>query len=454
MELRDYQFEIIENIKKVWRQGFKSPCVVAPCGAGKTIVLAEIAKRTTDNKKHIMFIVHRKELCEQVEKTFISYGVDMNYCSINMIQTLVKRLDKAIKPDLILVDENHHGKASSYTKVFDYFNCHRIGVTATPVRLDGSGLSEVNDCLIESVSAKWLIENNFLSPAKVYSAPFIDTSKLKTKTGDYDQKQVEEIMSTSTIYGDIVKHWKEKANNKKTIVYCATVNYSIDIANKFVEAGIKAKHIDGKTKKEDREHIIDQFRKGEITMLCNCDIVSEGFDIPDCECVILLRPTKSLVLFIQQSMRCMRFKEGKQGVILDHVANTFFHGLPWQDRTWSLEGKKKKRGEKEKNTSTTNTCEDCFYTWDKEEGRICPNCGTEIKITEREIKIKECIELIEITEKMFIKSRKQKRQELKEIQENRNYKKGWVWHQMKKFDEEKNNEIENLKKKIIKYKEA
>lgn len=449
MFLRDYQLEIIDNIKKAWQQGYKSPCVVAPCGAGKSIVLSEMAKRATNNKKYVMFIVHRKELCEQIENTFRSYGVDMEYCSINMIQTLVNNLETIKTPDLILVDENHHAKASSYIKVFDKFNCYRIGVTATPTRLDGSGLADVNDILIESVSAKWLIKNNYLSSATVYSAPLLDVKDLNTKKGEYDMKQCEELLSKSTIYGDVIKHWKSKANNKKTIIYCSSVNHSIETVRKFEEAGIKSKHIDGKTHKTDRKKAIDEFRNGDITVLSNCDIISEGFDVPDCECVILLRPTKSLTLFIQQSMRCMRFKENKKGIILDHVANTFFHGLPWTDREWTLKGNKKKKGNKEKEVNNMWTCELCFVSWEKEFGRVCPECGEEIEINEREIAIRDQIELIEITEGMFKKCRKAKREELKIIQKEKDYKKGWIWYQMQEFDKVYNHKLDTLKEELF-----
>ena len=450
VKLRPYQINIINEIKKSWIEGFKSPCVVAPCGAGKSIVLAELAKRTTDKKNEVWFIVHRKELCDQIRNTFIKYGVNMDYCQVWMIQTLVRRLDTLAPPKLILVDENHHSKASSYKKVFDYTKCHKVGVTATPVRLDGSGFEDINDTLIQSVTAKWLIENKFLSPARVFSAPAIEIKGLNIKKGDYDAKQVEELMDTSVIYGNILKTWQDKALNKKTIAYCTTVNHSLNTAAMFNENGITAAHIDGKTNKNERASIIEKFRNGEIQVLCNCDIISEGFDVPDCECVILLRPTKSLTLYIQQSMRCMRYKEGKEAIILDHVANTYFHGLPWMDREWSLKAKEKTNKKKDTEKQATNntwTCDICFNTWEKTEGRYCTMCGEE-KITERELEIQEATELIEIKESMFKKARKEKREELKKRQEKRNYKKGWVWYQMQHFDNKYKKELEELKNGI------
>lgn len=449
--LRDYQENLINKVKDSWKNGYKHPCIVAPCGAGKTVILAEMAKKATEKKKRVMFIVHRKELCEQTSKTFEKYGVDMNYCSVNMIQTLANNLDEVEKPDFIMVDENHHSKANSYKKIFEKFtDIYRIGVTATPTRLDGSGFKDVNDILIEEVTAKWLIENNYLAPAKLFSAPLIDLKGVKTKKGEYDTGECEQLLDNNIVYGDVIKHWRDKAENKQTIVYCVSVKHSENTAKIFLDEGITAAHIDGTTPKKQRDEVISDFRAGEIRVLCNCDIVSEGFDVPDCECVILLRPTQSLTIFIQQSMRCMRPKEGKQAIILDHVANVFRFGLPWKDREWTLEGKKNKNKKKakEEEENTFWTCEGCFFSWDKSEGRFCPDCGLEIPISERELKIIEQTKLIEITEKMFEKSRKEKREELKRIQADKGYKKGWIWHQMQAFDKKHEEKINELKKEI------
>jgi superfamily II DNA or RNA helicase len=447
MELRDYQVNIIEKVKNAWKENYKYPCIVAPCGAGKTVILAEMAKRATLNKKHVMFIVHRKELCEQTEKTFLNYGVDMNYCHIHMIQTVSRHLESIQAPDLILVDENHHCKANSYRKVFDKFaDSYRIGVTATPIRLDGSGFQDVNDVLIEEVSTKWLIANNYLSPSKLYSAPLIDTKKITISKGEFDSSECELILDNAAIYGDVLKTWKEKSDNKQTIVYCVSVKHSKNTAEMFSNNNITAAHIDGSTKKTDREEIIQKFRNGEIKILCNCDIVSEGFDVPDCECVILLRPTQSLTLYIQQSMRCMRYKPDKQAIVLDHVGNVFRFGLPEKDREWTLQGKKRNKRTKQKDDNTFWVCEVCYHTWSKEDGRVCPECNTPIPLTEREIKLQETIELIEITENMFKRSRKEHREELKQIQQERGYKKGWIWYQMRNFDDKFRKKIDKLKK--------
>lgn len=158
MDIRAYQQELIDQVYDAWNIGYKAPCIVLPCGGGKSVIIAEIAKQFTAKHKNVLLIVHRKELCEQIANTFINRGVHMEYCQIGMFQTICRRLDKIQKPSLIITDENHHSKAASYLKIYDYFSdVPRIGVTATPVRLDGSGLKDVNDKLIMGVTAKWLI---------------------------------------------------------------------------------------------------------------------------------------------------------------------------------------------------------------------------------------------------------------------------------------------------------
>lgn len=163
--LRPYQNDLIIKARQAYREGFKTPCVVLGCGGGKSVIASEMAKRATAKGNRVLFIVHRKELCEQIEETFRWWGVDMNLCQIGMVQTITRRITKTEIPDLIITDEGHHGLANTYKKIYEAFpEAKRIGFTATPIRLNGGGLGDVNDVLVEGVSNKWLIENNFLAP--------------------------------------------------------------------------------------------------------------------------------------------------------------------------------------------------------------------------------------------------------------------------------------------------
>src|SRR5690625_4973196 len=178
--LHEYQQTLLNKTRQAYASGYKFPCVVAPCGAGKSVIISEIARMTTANGKRVLFLVHRRELIEQIQGTFSKNGVVMDLVQFGMVQTVVRRLDRTVKPDLIITDESHHGLASTYRKIYDYFSdVLKLGFTATPIRLNGSGLGDINDILIEEVDAEWLIKNGYLSPYKYYAPKLIDTAKLK-----------------------------------------------------------------------------------------------------------------------------------------------------------------------------------------------------------------------------------------------------------------------------------
>ena len=368
-------------------------CFTLRLSGGKSCIAAEIAKINTDKKRRVLFLVHRIELCEQIIKTFVDWGVNMDYCKVAMVQTITKHLDDAHKPDIIICDESHHAVAKTYRRIYEYFSTTPVlGMTATPCRLGGGGLGDVNDKLVLGSTAKWLIANGFLAPYKYYAPPTVDTTKFKIKLGEIVVDGAE--MEKPKVFGDVIAHYRKLADGKKAICYCSSLALSIRTAEEFNQAGIVSAHIDGDTPPQERKDIIEQFRTGEVTILCNMGLVSEGFDIPDCEVAILLRPTQSLNLFIQQSMRCMRWVEGKEAIIIDHVGNVFRHGFPDDDREWSLTGSKRKP--KEANTVFVKQCSNCYFTYAK--AMICPNCGHEVKKMAYEIKHDKEVELERITE--------------------------------------------------------
>lgn len=436
MPLRPYQNELVEQLKIAWRQGYKAPCIVLGCGGGKSCIVAEIARRTTWNGKRVLFLVHRKELVDQIRQTFIKWGVIMELCDIGMVQTYTRRLPKLKKPSLIITDENHHATANTYKRIYEYFaDVPRVGVTATPTRLSGEGLIDVNDKLIIGVSTKWLIENKCLAPYEYYAPSVADLTKLHTKTGEYVTADIEKAMMKSTVYGDVIKYYKQLANGKKAICYCASINHSLETARAFTSAGIKAVHIDGKTSKAERDKIITDFRNGSITILCNVDLISEGFDVPDCEVSILLRPTQSLTLYIQQAMRCMRFKQNKRAIIIDHAGNYARFGLPDDEREWSLKGKSKK-AKPDSEKLNIKQCPECFFTFEPKKGTklICPKCSYIFPVNEKQLKIEENTKLIQVTGfKLDLKTPNDcsSYAELLEYAVAHNYKSGWAYYQAK-----------------------
>lgn len=436
MLLRPYQNDLVEELRSAWREGYKAPCIVLPCGGGKSCILAEIARRTTYNKNRVLFLVHRRELVEQIVKTFIWWGVDMAYCDVMMVQTASRRCGKLKKPSLIMTDENHHSLAASYKRIYEQFaDVLRVGVTATPIRLNGDGLGDVNDKLLIGVSAKWLIENNCLAPYDYYAPNVADLTGLHTKRGEFVTGDIEKAMIKKAVFGDVLSYYKRLASGKKAICYCASIRHSMATAEAFNAAGIPARHIDGETPPAERAEIIKAFREGSVTVLCNVDLISEGFDVPDCECAILLRPTQSLTLYIQQSMRCMRYREGKRAIIIDHVGNYARFGMPDDDRQWSLS--KKDHTHRESGGVSVKMCPECFRSYNPEQypdKQHCPFCGYEYPKKERKISEETSTQLEKIEGfKLNFRTPDDCKSfaELREYAKQKGYKAGWAYYQAK-----------------------
>jgi superfamily II DNA or RNA helicase len=434
MELRNYQISIINEIKRNLLE-YKKICIQAPCGSGKSVILAKIINDTTVKNNRVLFLVHRKELIEQIKNTLDQFNVNFDLVDLYMVQTACRRLEKMKRPAVIITDENHHCLAASYVKVYEYFNdAFLLGFTATPIRLNGEGLEEIYNYMVKGPEIKWLIENNYLAPYKMYSVKLANTSDLHIRAGEYKKDEMTNLMEQKKIYGETITNYLKLAAGKKTIVYCASVKSSINTANQFNENNIPAKHLDGNTPKNERAEAIQDFRDGKITVLTNVDLFGEGFDVPDCECVILLRPTMSLSLYIQQSMRSMRYKEAKTAIIIDHVGNCFKHGLPDDDREWTLKGKLKK----EKNQVGIRECPACFRVVDSGI-KICPYCGHVFNQNKEKTKaVTIDIDLEEINKKDILRGKRfsyihelKTLREIIDFVEIKNYKVGLIYHQIK-----------------------
>lgn len=434
--LHNYQQTLVEKARQSYVDGYKAPCVVAPCGAGKSVIIAEIARISTLRGNRVLFLVHRRELIEQIQETFQKNGVIMDKVHFGMVQTVVRRLEQIQKPDLIITDENHHALAASYRKIYDHFHdVLRLGFTATPIRLNGSGLGDVNDILIEEVDARWLIENGYLSPYKYYAPKLIDTEKLKLNSlREFSSTSIDAAMSEKKIYGDAIRHYKQLAKGEQAIAYCHSVEASKQVAYEFQQESINAVHLDAKTPPQERSEIIQKFRDREIQVLTNVDLIGEGFDVPDCSTVIMLRPTQSLSLYIQQAMRGMRYRPGKTSIIIDHVDNVRRHGLPDMEREWSLEGKKKSEiGPAE---VPIKECTNCYAVYSPEE-EACPMCGHVPEVKEqKDYEVDESAVLEEVDEEAIVLNFKEPEEcksmkELYDLAKARGYKPGWAYFQGK-----------------------
>lgn len=392
IELRPYQKDFIDAVRNEFRQKHKRVVGVAPCGAGKTVMTGWMIRETLKHDKKSLFFVHRKELIEQTAATFraldIPYGIinagapaQLNLpVQIASVQTLARRvkwLKDFFTPNLLICDECHHILAASYKNILNSFpNAYLLGVTATPLRTGGATLADVFDSMVESLSVNKLIELGNLTRFK-YCAPEnnLGLSDVKVVAGDYDNRAIGTIMTAKAVIGDVVDNYRKFAAGKSTICYCVNVEHSQTVAQAFRCAGIPAEHCDGDTPAAERAFIVDAFRRGKIKVLCNAMLFGEGFDVPRCQAVILARPTKSLTLFIQQAMRPLRpdpEDPDKVAVIIDHAQNYLRHGMPNDDREWSLIPNLKKKVQ----------CPHCGRTVtpeikviDGERFRVCPECG-------------------------------------------------------------------------------
>jgi len=386
-QLRPYQESLIEDSNFEFQNHKKRVCIVSPCGSGKTMIMAHMSIQARLQGSNVLFVVHRQELIEQSSKTFsefyISHGIiaagymmDVSEkIQIASIQTVVRRLEKINVPDIIILDECQHSPAGTWRKLLDYFpNAFVIGLTATPWRMGGRGLGDIFESLIMGPSIKELIEMGNLAPFQYYAPPVAaDLDGIKVKYGEFDKADVTLRMDKSEIIGDLISYYNKLIPGASAVCYCSSISHSEHTAEMFRQANISAVHIDGETPMVVRKDAIDGFRNGNVKILCNVDLVSEGLDIPTMDAVILARPTQSLTLFIQQAMRCMRMDKnnpGKIATIIDHVGNVYRHGLPDEDRAWSLEGKVKKR---EPNEISIRQCPECYYA--HLPAKQCPKCG-------------------------------------------------------------------------------
>lgn len=397
IKLRDYQVQTINDTRSAFKQGYNKIIVVSPCGSGKTIMFAYMADQhiKTHNNAYVWFLVHRKELVDQTVATFINNDIPMDNVFIGMVQTITRHIDRYKKPTMIICDECHHSAAKTYTRILEaYKNVPVIGLTATPQRLDGKPLGNIFNYMVIGVSTEWLIENKYLAPYKYYAPKMELPNSYRVKMGDYVKEDVMSAMDKPKIYGKIVDYIDI---NKQGILYAPSIEFSkkiVDTINDTFGSKI-AVHFDGETPKKERDKIVRDFRQGKIKILSNVDLIGEGFDVPDAEVCYLCRPTLSVTLYIQQSMRCMRYKPNKIAYIYDFVGNVFKHGMPSDDRKWSLENKIKVRNTTDDKELIVRQCQNCYRVYSGNKP-ICPYCGHDNKKTKAQIQQEEEAKLEEI----------------------------------------------------------
>ena len=355
-QLRGYQVDVIDQVN-----GSVNPLIPLPTGAGKTVIAAAIIREAVDRGMRVLFVVHRRELVVQASAKLRDNGVDHailmgaesstyigQRCVVASVATLyarafrTKRIDRP-PADIIFFDEAHHCRARTYLEIRKaYPSAKIIGLTATPARGDGRGLGgELFSDLVEVPTYRWLIDQKYLVPSVVFAPVKPDLKGVRTlDTGDYSPGDLETRMNTNVLVGGIVEHWFKLGQNRRTLVFTVGVKHSVHLCREFQAAGVAAEHIDAKTPLEDRKRSIARFRSGDIKVLCNCMIFTEGFDEPSASCLVLARPTKLLTMYRQMVGRVLRPHPESSKLdarILDHSGAVYRHGYPDDEIEWTLE---------------------------------------------------------------------------------------------------------------------
>lgn len=400
LQLRPYQESALARLEEFTQAGVRAPLIVAPTGAGKTVISAEIIRRRPSDR--VLFLAPRRELIKQTHNKLrdvdVEHGIILAgdnrinlYSRVQVASrdTLIARVLRSKKLtlpqfDRIIIDEAHIGLSSRFRELLNQWpNAQIVGLTATPCRSDGKALGSLYDEMIEVSNYKELTEQGFLVPARYFSVSEPDLRKVRTTAGEFNGADLDEAMNKSELVGDIVEHWLQHASDRRTVVFATSIQHSVALAKEFIEHGVSAEHVDASTPQSAREEIFERFQRGITQVLTNCTLASVGFDLPELDCVVFARPTKSLGLYLQMLGRGLRPAPGKsECLVLDHAGNVHRHGFATDDRYWTLHGQyaldesrttaAKEKKQKEAGVVSL-TCPNCKYVF--EGSRQCPNCG-------------------------------------------------------------------------------
>lgn len=443
MTLRLHQVKAIDDLRAAYRAGHRAPVLVMATGGGKTHTAAVIIRDALAKGRTVWFLAHLREILDATSAKLTAERIEHGYImadrpdapdlpvQVVMVQTAARRLGRYRKPDLIVIDECHLAVADTYQRVInDAGRPYLLGLTATPVRLDGRGLSEMFDVLVPSCTTAELIEQQLLVPIRYFAPSRPDLEGVRLVAGEYAQGLLADRMNRPSITGDAIEHYRRLAHGRPAVVFATSIRHAMDVADQFAQAGYRAVAIGGHTPEAERRAALHGLNAGDLDVVVNCQLWVAGVDAPGIGAVILLAPTKSLTKYLQSIGRGLRIAPGKRElIVLDHAGNAFEHGLPTEPRGWTLEGARKRHREPGEDVPTVRQCAQCFYVY--EPAPECPSCNhvNPRKLSKIEQRAGELAELQEVKRRHRDEVRQARTvEQLKKIAAKRGYSMGWVWN--------------------------
>jgi DNA repair protein RadD len=450
--LRDYQVDVDANVRAAFSNGARRVLAVAPTGSGKTVLFAHVVDGAARKGRRVLILAHRAEILEQIGGALARHGLDHGLIApgadksgqavqVASIATIARRLEHWRDAfDLVVVDEAHHAISDSWRRVLDAMPSAKIiGVTATPERLDGRGLGDIFDEMVLGPTVARLIAEGHLAPFTIFApdaAP--DLSGVRIRAGDYAVEDLRDAMG-GVVVSSAVEEYGRLCPGVPAVVFCVDIDHSKAVAAAFRASGVRAAHVDGETPAQERRAAVEALGRGEIDVLCNVALFGEGVDVPGIGAAILLRPTQSVALYLQQVGRALRPAPNKaRAIVLDFAGNSIAHGLPDAPRAWSLEARRRRDRAKDMG-SPVRRCVECGAV-NPRAVLECVECGADLRTPKERAEIQmrlraeQDAELAEQIRRMSYRQRVEcagvNQLRLNFVAACCGYKPGWIYHRL------------------------
>ena len=340
VKLYDYQQLAVDRVREAYRSGSRRVLLVIPDGCGKTVIFSHIAAGAARKGNSVLILAHRDVICDQISAELARNDLDHGLimagkptrplapAQIGMMGTVATRLE-SVNPALIIIDEAHRARGRTYMNILAAFpKAARLLVTATPRRTDGRAMGDVADVLVEGPTVQWLMENGYLSKYQLFCPPVVASlDGLSTSHGDYNSRELQDAMNRPEITGDALEHYLRVSAGKRFVAFTTGTDHSDEVARRFSAGGVPTRNIDGTMRRSHISDVLRSLESGEIMGVTSCNLISEGFDLPAVETAILLRPTMSLIVYLQQVGRSLAPVRGK-GIRCDPRSRRKFLQVP------------------------------------------------------------------------------------------------------------------------------